>query len=168
MKCETCKRKCEFAIDGGECEGIMQYFIGIDPGTSGGIGIVDSNGLVVNTFKFKDATFADISEMFEYVSQLDGQVFAMLEQVHAMPKQGVSSTFKFGQSYGFLEGMLVAHKIAYEHVTPQKWQKAIGCLSKGNKNVTKQMAQQLWPSWKFTHANADATLIAEYFRRVKK
>jgi crossover junction endodeoxyribonuclease RuvC len=82
-----------------------------------------------------------------------------------MPKQGVSSTFKFGVNYGFLRGMLTAHKIPFEEVTPQKWQKAMGCLSKGNKNVTKAKAQQLFPNLKITHKVADALLIAEYCRR---
>ena len=145
----------------------MNYHIGIDPGQSGGIGILSESGDIIQAFKFKDSTPADVSEMFDFITQLDGSIFALLEAVHAMPKQGVVSSFKFGQSYGFLEGMLVAHKIPYDKITPQKWQKNLGCTSKGDKNVTKQKAQQFWPEWKFTHATADAMLIAEYNRRTK-
>ena len=54
---------------------------------------------------------------------------AMIEQVHSMPKQGVASSFKFGRHYGFLLGVLTALGIPYQTVTPQKWQKAMGCLS---------------------------------------
>ena len=91
--------------------------------------------------------------------------FAFLEKVGAMPKQGVSSTFKFGQHYGLLRGLLVALQIPREFPTPQTWQKALGCLTGGDKNVSKAKAAQLWPDIKWTHATADAALIAEYGRR---
>jgi hypothetical protein len=83
-----------------------------------------------------------------------------------MPVQGVSSTFKFGVSYGFVLGLLSALRIRHELVTPQKWQRAMNCLSGGDKNVTKAAAQRLWPHWKITHGNADALLIAEHCRRM--
>lgn len=91
--------------------------------------------------------------------------FVWLEQVGSMPGQGVSSTFKFGQSYGFLRGLLVGLGIPHEFVRPAVWQKALGCLSGGDKNVTKAKAQQLWPHVKWAHATADSALIAEYGRR---
>ncbi|MCK9597973.1 MAG: hypothetical protein M0R06_02965 [Sphaerochaeta sp.] len=145
----------------------MNYFVGIDPGQSGGLAILTSTE-IVNALKFKDQTPADISDIFEYLLSYDTcAMFAFIEKVHAMPKQGVTSTFKFGVSYGFLQGMLVAHKIPYDFVTPQKWQKELGCMSKGDKNITKQKAQQLYPKMKITHAIADAILIAEYCRRTK-
>jgi hypothetical protein len=59
-------------------------------------------------------------------------------------------------------------KIPFEEVSPVKWQKVMGCLSKGDKNVTKAAAQRLFPDIKITHAIADALLIAEYGRRIKK
>ena len=95
----------------------------------------------------------------------DNQIFAMLENVHSMPKQGVSSSFKFGQHFGFLRGILTAQGIPFELVTPQKWQKAMGCLTKGDKNISKAAAQRLFPRIKMTHAFADSILIAEYARR---
>lgn len=99
---------------------------------------------------------------------LGGSDFAYIERVHSMPKQGVASSFTFGRSYGFLRGCLIASGIPFEEVTPQTWQKALGCLSRGDKNVTKAKAQQLFPSLKITHATADALLIAEYGRRTRK
>lgn len=81
-----------------------------------------------------------------------------------MPKQGVASSFKFGRSYGFLIGLLTGLRIPYEFVTPQKWQKAMGCLTHGDKNISKAAAQRRWPNEKWTHATADAGLIAEYGR----
>ncbi len=62
---------------------------------------------------------------------------------------------------------LVAAGIAFDEVTPQRWQKMLGCRSKGDKNVTKRRAQDLFPQVRVTHALADALLLAEYCRRVK-
>jgi len=138
--------------------------LGVDPGGSGAIACIDDGG--EPSWIKLDSTEADIAHA---VASWDAEHvvdFAFIERVHSMPKQGVSSSFKFGQSYGFLRGILVALSIPFEEVTPQTWQKSMGCMSKGNKNVTKARAQQLFPGVKITHANADALLIAEYGRRV--
>jgi hypothetical protein len=57
---------------------------------------------------------------------------------------------------------LTAAGIPFERVRPQAWQKTMGCMSKGDKNVTKSKAQELFPSMKITHAIADSLLIAKY------
>jgi len=138
-----------------------KYFMGIDPGKNGGIALLSKGEAI--PFKMP-ATERDISDIFEeYSSKIS---IAVLEKVHSMPKQGVKSTFTFGMGYGFLRGMLIAHKIPFEDITPMTWQKNLQCLSKGDKNVTKQKAQQLFPDIKITHALADALLIAEYCKRV--
>ena len=136
-------------------------YIGIDPGKSGAIAML--RGGECGSYNL-DNTEADVAA---YLEPGVGPYFALLERAAARPGQGVSSMFKFGQSYGFLRGLLIAHRIPFEEVTPQKWQSAMGCLSKGDKNVTKARAQQLFPQLKITHANADALLIAEYCRRVR-
>lgn len=152
------------------------YHLGIDPGQSGAASLLDKNGKTAlvgggyDWFIRFDNTEHDVANWFkEVLSPLakDGVVKAVIESVHAMPKQGVSSSFTFGRSYGFLRGMLVGYGIPFQEVTPQKWQKAIGCLSRGDKNVTKAKAQQLWPycAKSITHKNADSLLIAEYGRR---
>ena len=84
-----------------------------------------------------------------------------------MPKQGVASSFKFGVSYGLLRMALIASGIPWEEITPNQWQKALGCLSRGDKNTTKARSQQLFPRIKVTHAVADALLLAEFCRRKK-
>jgi crossover junction endodeoxyribonuclease RuvC len=143
--------------------------IGIDPGANGciwawqpdGHGCVRLNG-----------TEHDIASAFEsmvtYDSGLRRPCRAAIERVGAMPKQGVSSTFRFGVSYGFLRGLLVALRVPFVEVAPGVWQRALGCLSGGNKNVTKAAAQRLWPLVTWTHALADAALIAEWLRRQDK
>lgn len=133
---------------------------GVDPGKSGAIAALQ-DGRFVSWIK-GDATERDIHD---WLLQFDTQgARAVVERVHASPQMGTVSSFTFGMSYGFLRGMLVAVNVPFLEVTPQKWQKAMGCLTKGDKNVSKSKAQQLWPGVKITHANADAMLIAEYSR----
>jgi Holliday junction resolvasome RuvABC endonuclease subunit len=134
--------------------------IGIDPGQAGGIAFIFDNGNA-EAHKMPE-TERDIYDLLE--PSFEGQ-FVFLESVHSMPGQGVSSTFKFGKGYGFLRGIICALKYPLHDVTPQAWQKALGCMSKGDKNTTKQKAQQLFPHLRITHATADALLIAEYGRR---
>jgi len=143
----------------------MKHIIGIDPGASGGVACLTADGQVISVGKL-DQTEADIVLMVQIMASL-GPCVAYLEAVHSMPAQGVASSFKFGQSFGFLRGCLAALHIRFELVTPQKWQKAMGCLTGGDKNISKAAAQRLFPDIKMTHALADALLIAEYGRRVE-
>ena len=80
---------------------------------------------------------------------------------------GVTSAFTFGHGFGQIEMALTAAGIPFERLRPQAWQKAMGCMTKGDKNVSKRRAQELFPQIKVTHANADALLICEYGRRMK-
>lgn len=136
-------------------------YIGIDPGKSGGIAVITTEGAA---YAYKmPPTDRDLLDLLDDIGA--GVSRAMLEQVHAMPGQGVTSTFTFGRGFGKLEMALCAARIPFELVTPQKWQKLLGCLTKGNKNVSKAAAQRLFPTLKVTHAIADALLIAEFCRR---
>jgi len=134
--------------------------------------LLDEMGGLVGRLAFHNMTEHDIAETLREWSdptEYDGWGGkATIEQVHSMPKQGVASSFKFGRSYGFLLGLLTGLKIPYTMVTPQKWQKALGCLTHGDKNVSKAAAQRRWPTEKWTHAIADAALIAEYGRITRK
>jgi len=146
----------------------VKTVIGIDPGASGGVAWIDETGDAC--VKKMPDTLADLWDLIHSLNfNVDfssiNQPKAYLEQVHSMPGQGVASSFKFGQGYGALEMALTAAGIPFERVSPQKWQKALGCLTKGEKNVSKRKAQELFPQLKITHATADALLIAEYGRR---
>jgi hypothetical protein len=148
-------------------------FLGIDPGVAGGIAAItnDSEGAERNVSKFslKDKTEADI---VQWLWQLNGghnsEYVAVIEFVHSSPQMGVRSAFTFGRSYGFLRGCLSSLGFPYVEVRPQAWQKAMGCLTKGVKNVSKAKAQQLYPGENVTHATADALLLATYCRRHHK
>lgn len=137
-------------------------FIGIDPGQSGGIGVIWANG-DYGVDKMPETERDIIDHLKDLASA--GESHIVIEQVHAMPKQGVSSSFKFGMLYGFVRMAAIASGARVSHVTPQRWQKELECLSRGDKNVTKRRAQELFPRLKLTHATADAILLAEYARR---
>lgn len=138
-------------------------YLGIDPGKSGAIaGIWDDGVPFVAHIKLKE-TEHDIAG---FIRQFDlGSARAVIERVNSQPNNGHRQAFIFGQSYGFLRGLLSAYQVPFIEVSPQRWQKAMECMTGGNKNVSKQKAQQLWPTLKITHANADSLLIAEYGRR---
>ena len=137
-------------------------YIGIDPGKSGSVAFNHKGS--VWTVSFKES-LADVSDAIRD-AVISNSCLAMIEQVHSSPQMGVKSAFSFGQSFGQIEGILTAFKIPFDRVRPQVWQKALGCLTKGDKNITKRKAQELFPDIKITHANADALLISEYNRRV--
>lgn len=136
-------------------------FIGIDPGQSGGIAFVDEHDL--GAHKMPD-TERDIFELLRDLAAA-GPAVARIERVSSSPQMGVVSAFTFGSSYGGLRMALIAAGIPFEEVSPVKWQREMGCLTKGDKNVSKAKAQQLFPLLKVTHSIADALLIAEFCRR---
>ena len=142
-------------------------FLGIDPGKSGSLVALSEDGRILSLVK-GDETEHDIAFWLRATAVVPGDCRATLERVNAMPGQGVSSTFKFGKSYGFLTGLLVALQIPFKEVGPVQWQNAMSCRTGGDKNVSKAAAQRLWPDKKITHAIADALLIAEYGRRTHK
>ena len=141
----------------------IDFFLGVDPGASGAIMCVTAAGELREVARH-DWTEADVSEALEKYHGT--RCFGMLEKVNAFPGQGVSSCFKFGASYGFLRGLLISHRIPFETVSPGVWQRKLGCLTRGVKNVSKAKAQEIWPHSKHTHRTSDAALIAEYGRRV--
>lgn len=140
----------------------MKLYIGIDPGINGGIAFIPSTGTAW-AHKMPE-TDRDIFDLLRD-SVCMAEPIAALELVHSSPQMGVKSAFTFGEGYGRLQMAMTALGIPYERVRPAMWQKAMGCMTKGDKNVSKRRAQELFPKLKVTHAIADALLIAEYNRR---
>ena len=141
-----------------------RVIIGIDAGKNGGIAWIQDGKPCVE--KMPDT----LQDLWELIQDIYSDTFirnistikAYLEQVHSSPQMGVVSSFTFGNGFGHLEMALTAAGIPFERVRPQVWQKAMGCMTKGDKNVSKRKAQELFPSMKVTHATADALLIASY------
>jgi len=138
-------------------------YIGIDPGQGGGIAMICDSTNTIEALKYTQTR-----DVIELLASLDYAQIA-LERVHSMPKQGVASTFKFGANYGWWQGALSALGHDWYDVEPRVWQRHLGCLTGGKKNVTKAFAARLvsesGSNVKVTHAVADAICLAEYARR---
>lgn len=153
-------------------------FIGIDPGASGGIAVLDERGAIVCVGKMPESD----RDLLDYLETAGGQrgdrgpARAIIERVWSSPQMGVASAFKFGMNVGAWKMALAAARIPYEEIIPSKWQTIMGCrvgTSRaaggpvgGDKNITKRRAQALFPDVRVTHAIADALLIAEFCRRI--
>ena len=91
---------------------------------------------------------------------------AVIEQVSAMPKQGVSSSFRFGMGCGLLRGVVIACGIPVEQVTPSKWKREMGLDADGEKS--RALALRHWPHCLRLgrvkdHGRAEALLMARWF-----
>lgn len=147
-------------------------YIGIDPGKNGGIAFVETVFHQLNTARVE---VFDESRFISLLKNLENQEYCckcVVEHVHAMPKQGVSSTFNFGMNFGFIQGVLRAYGIPYELVSPQKWKKEFSVTS--DKNTSIAVCKRLFPDVNLKATNrckkdhdgmAEALLIAEYGRR---
>lgn len=150
----------------------MKTILAIDPGLSG--------GLAVRQFGKTDChampeTLGDVFELiasFQAAAAVEGHaVVCVLEEVggFAGKAQPGSAMFKFGEHYGFVQGVVRSLGIRLELVRPQVWQKAFGlgtasrCASKTVwKNKLKAEAQRRYPQLKVTLKTADALLILHY------
>ena len=156
---------------------------GIDPGISGAISIFKNNKFVEvldmptmidgkkNKRQVNGAQFAHIIK--EYSNGYDGEMSVIVEQVNAMPGQGVTSMFNFGQSFGVIKGVCSALNIPIYFVRPLKWKKHFD-LVKTHKDASRTKAIQIYPhisdkiSRKKDSNKADAILIASYFKDLQK
>ena len=137
-------------------------YLGIDPGASGGFGLVGDGFAEAHPMP---STMKDVSDLLD---DLKPEIkFAIIERVHSSPQMGVKSAFSFGMNNGMLRAMLTSKGIPFDDATPQRWMKHLRCMTKGNKNVTKSKAQNMFPHLKITHKIADALLIAEYCRQIR-
>ena len=144
------------------------YFIGIDPGKSGALAVIDDEGYVWNTNTFDENDYvAVLNDMSSAVN-----VKVVLEHVGAMPGQGSVSMFNFGANFGFIKGLLAANNLPYELVRPQKWKRMFSCTS--DKNTSVEVAHRLFPNVDLRRTTrcskphdgiAEALLMAEYCRR---
>ena len=152
--------------------------IGIDPGLSGGIAILDD----LKIFDIYDMPI--MSECKKNKNQLNsaqlvniikkniipsGDTFLIVEQVSAMPGQGVTSMFNFGQTFGSIKGICAALNLPIFFVRPAKWKKHFDLIN-SSKDASRTKVIEMYPSIssrlskKKDVNKADAILIARYFR----
>ena len=153
--------------------------IGIDPGISGAICFF-LNGEVIDIIDMpsmadgkknkkqinSQQVFNEISERIKNFSKKE--IIVVIEQVSAMPGQGVTSMFNFGQSFGVLKGICSAMQLSMYFVRPAKWKKYYG-LIKTEKDASRTKVIEIFPyissklSKKKDSNKADAVLIANFF-----
>ena len=169
-------------------------YIGIDPGLSGAVGIIDESYpgklsspgpdpqinvfdtptvlVKAETTKRKYMVGAMALLLKPYAGRQD--VVVVLENVHSMPSQGVASSFSFGEGKGMWEGILGAFDIPFDLVSPQRWKKAIMADQGKEKSAARFKAAQLFPSLTSQlsrvkdDGRAEAILMAEYGRRIRQ
>ena len=152
------------------------YFIGVDPGASGAIAVLDRDSDIVQIFDMpvlemkSGATIKKKVNPQAICAELrifkEARVEAILELVGAMPGQGVTSMFNFGRSLGILEGTLAGMDIPYEFVTPAVWKKKMKLTT--SKDASRELAMRMWPQKaelfkrKKDDGRAEAALLALY------
>ena len=162
----------------------MKVFIGIDPGKDGAMAVLGCTERPV-VVPFDEKAYVDRLERLYMPDDLviphgspyvvhPVEAFCIVEHVNAMPGQGVTSCFSFGQNFGFILGLLTAFRVPYELVRPQKWKREFSCTS--DKNTSIEVAQRLFPDVDLRRTPrctkphdgiCEALLMAEYAKRVR-
>ena len=155
------------------------YIIGIDPGISGAISFFE-DGKILDVIDMPSMAegkknkrqvngaqiYNEIKKRIKIVQK--GKVCVVIEQVSAMPGQGVTSMFNFGQSFGVIKGICAAMQLPMYLVRPAKWKKYFNLL-KTEKEASRTKAIEIFPqishmlSKKKDVNKADAILIASFF-----
>jgi crossover junction endodeoxyribonuclease RuvC len=151
------------------------HIIGIDPGKSGALAALTEQGDLIAVVDMPTlANKLNAWLLADAIEQLGNavDVTAIVEDVHSMPKQGISSAFDFGKSYGMVLGALAAIGIRTELVSPSAWKKTMGLtVPKGaDKRLAKEMSRsaaiERWPAHRELFARvkdadrAEAALLA--------
>ena len=153
--------------------------IGIDPGISGSICFL-KDGKIIDVVEMPTMTegkknkkqvngsqvYNEIRKRIDKIDKRDIKV--IIEQVSAMPGQGVTSMFNFGQSFGILKGMCSAMQLSMYFVRPAKWKKYFNLIN-SEKDASRTKAIEIFPYFSSNLAKkkdsnkADAILIASYY-----
>ena len=153
--------------------------IGIDPGISGSICFLEDGKILdvvemptmIDGKKNKrqvngSQIYNEISKRIKHIEKKDIKV--IIEQVSAMPGQGVTSMFNFGQSFGILKGICSAMQLPMYFVRPAKWKKYFNLIN-SQKDASRTKAIEIFPyfssnlSKKKDNNKADAILMANYY-----
>ena len=158
--------------------------IGIDPGIKGAICIL-KDGKILDVFDMpimpvgkKNKSQVNGSQIYNEikkatVNEEKTNIKAVIEQVSAMPGQGVTSMFNFGQSFGVLKGIFSAMQIPMDFVSPVKWKKHFNLINT-QKDSSRTKAIEFFPyishklSRKKDANKADAILIASFYYKNQK
>ena len=158
--------------------------IGIDPGLSGSICFFE-DGKILDVIEMPTMAEGKKNKRQVNGAQLYNEIFTkinlknkhdirvIIEQVSAMPGQGVTSMFNFGQSFGILKGICSAMQLPMYFVRPAKWKKYFGLIN-SEKDASRTKAIEIFPyfstnlSKKKDSNKADAILIASFYNDTYK
>ena len=158
--------------------------IGIDPGISGSICFLE-DGIIKDVLEMPTMTEGKKNKKQVNGSQIYNEISfriktyekknikVVIEQVSAMPGQGVTSMFNFGQSFGILKGICSAMQLPIYFVRPAKWKKYFNLIN-SEKDASRTRAIEIFPyfssnlSKKKDSNKSDAILIASYFHETYK
>lgn len=144
-------------------------YIGIDPGAKGAMALLEDNARLPTIIPFNKEEYIDRLRIIFYE---EAPCVCCIEAVHSIAGQGIASSFRFGESYGWLLGMLDTLCIPYQPITPQKWKKEFGLTADKAKSV--EVCKQLFPginllrterSRKEDDGLAEAVLMSLYAKR---
>ena len=158
--------------------------IGIDPGITGSIcffedgkiiDVVEMPNMAEGKKNKRQVNGAQIyHEIYKRIKNLEKKdIKVVIEQVAAMPGQGVTSMFNFGQSFGVLKGICAAMQISMYFVRPAKWKKYFNLIN-SEKDASRTKAIEIFPhfsaqlSRKKDSNKADAILISSFFYETYK
>tara|TARA_B100001093_G_C26562443_1_gene899283 strand:+ start:319 stop:813 length:495 start_codon:yes stop_codon:yes gene_type:complete len=155
--------------------------IGIDPGLSGGIAILENNKVEKifdmpvmpdgkkNKRQLNSALLAKLIK--DNIKNIEETVM-VVEQVNAMPGQGVTSMFNFGQTFGAIKGICAALSLPIFFVRPAKWKKHFELIN-SSKDASRTKVIEMYPmiaeklSKKKDVNKSDAILIARYYSETR-
>ena len=158
--------------------------IGIDPGISGSIcffqdgkilDVIEMPTMTEGKKNKKQVNGAQVyNEILKKISKIEKHnVRVIIEKVSAMPGQGVTSMFNFGQSFGILKGICSAMQLPLYYVRPAKWKKYFGLIN-SEKDASRTRAIEMFPNFssqlskKKDSNKADAILIASFYHETYK
>ena len=155
--------------------------IGIDPGLSGAIAILENNK-VLQIFEMpvmaegkknkKQLNSAQLANILKEYRVADEEIAVVVEQVNAMPGQGVTSMFNFGQTFGAIKGICAALELPIYFVRPSKWKKHFELIN-SSKDSSRTKAIEMYPKLSNQLAKkkdvnkSDAILIARFYSETR-
>ena len=160
------------------------FIIGIDPGISGAVCFFN-NGKIIDVIEMpsmsegkKNKKQVNGNQLYNeikfHISQINQQeISVVVEHVTAMPGQGVTSMFNFGQSFGVIKGICSAMQLPIHFVRPAKWKKYFNLINTA-KDASRSRAIEIFPKFseklkrKKDSNKADAILIASYYYNTYK
>ena len=163
---------------------LFRSIIGIDPGISGSICFFE-NGKIIDVVEMPTMTEGKknkrqvngaqvYNEILKKINKSENHnIRVVIEKVSAMPGQGVTSMFNFGQSFGILKGICSAMQLPLYFVRPAKWKKYFGLIN-SEKDASRTKAIEMFPyyssnlSKKKDSNKADAILIASFYYETYK